>query len=95
MEDVAALVSCKDAGAEHIFAALDWRAVIVDGAAGGDVLLLERHSEIEVEIGAVEETHGKVQPKRRLTCSIRSSGAREMAANDRSPCSKCCRAASI
>jgi hypothetical protein len=53
VEDFATLVSGKDASAHHVLAALDRRAIIEDGVAGGDVLLLERHAEIEVEVAVV------------------------------------------
>jgi hypothetical protein len=95
VEDLATRVSGKDAGAHLVFAA-GRRAVIEDGAAGGDVLLLKNDTpKSKLKSLLCEETHGKVQPKSRLTCSIRSSGAREIAANDRSAPPKCCRAASI
>jgi hypothetical protein len=53
VKEFAPLVSDEDAGAHHIFAARDRRAVIEGGAAGGDVLLLKRRPEIEVEVAAV------------------------------------------
>ena len=49
----AAVVSGEDAGAVHVLAGLDRRAVVVDGASGGDVRRCERHAEIEVECAAV------------------------------------------
>ena len=53
------LVSGEDAGAVHVLAALDRRAVIVDGAPGSDVLLRERHAEIVVEVAAVRGDPGE------------------------------------
>ena len=45
--------------AEHVRAVPDHRAVIVDRAAGGEVLRRERHAEIEVEVAAVRGDPGE------------------------------------
>ncbi len=59
MEDGAAFILHEDARAEHVLAVPDHRAVIVDRAAGGDVLGRERHAEIEIEVAALRGDPGE------------------------------------